>query len=70
MLARLKADPRTADVPVVVPSADATRSMRTPLITAGARAYLTKPVEVPRPLALVDELVGDMAPARVGDALS
>jgi signal transduction histidine kinase/ActR/RegA family two-component response regulator len=70
VLARLKADPRTAEVPVVVLSADATKSMRAPLLSAGARAYLTKPIEVPRLLALVDELVGEMAPARIGDGLS
>jgi len=70
VLARMKADPRTADVPVVVLSADATKSMRAPLLAAGARAYLTKPIEVPRLLAIVDELVGDSAPARIADGLS
>jgi CheY-like chemotaxis protein len=70
VLARLKADARTADIPVVVLSADATKSMRAPLLAAGARPYLTKPIEVPRLLALVDELVGDSEPAASIDGLS
>jgi signal transduction histidine kinase/ActR/RegA family two-component response regulator len=70
VLTRLRADPRTADVPVVVLSADATKSMRAPLLAAGARAYLTKPIEVPQLLALADELLGATAPARLADGLS
>jgi signal transduction histidine kinase len=63
VLARLKGDARTAHIPVVVLSADATRSMRGPLLAAGAQAYLTKPIQVPRLLQLIDELIG-------GDGLS
>jgi CheY-like chemotaxis protein len=63
VLARLKADERTAHIPVVILSADATRSMRAPLLAGGAHAYLTKPIQVPRLLQLVDELIG-------GDGLS
>jgi CheY-like chemotaxis protein len=59
VLARLMAHERTAAVPVVMLSADATRSMREPLLAAGARAYLTKPIRVPRLLELVDALVGE-----------
>lgn len=58
VLARLKGDERTAGIPVVILSADATRSMRAPLLAAGAHAYLTKPIQVPRLLQLVDELIG------------
>jgi signal transduction histidine kinase len=64
VLARLKADERTAHIPVVILSADATRSMRAPLLAGGAHAYLTKPIQVPRLLQLVDELIGG------GDGLS
>jgi CheY-like chemotaxis protein len=58
VLERLKDDERTAGIPVVVLSADATRSMREPLLAAGAHAYVTKPIQVPRLLQLVDELIG------------
>jgi signal transduction histidine kinase/ActR/RegA family two-component response regulator len=58
VLARLKGDERTAGIPVVILSADATRSMRAPLLAAGAHAYLTKPIQVPRLLQLVDALIG------------
>ena len=42
----LRADPATRDVPVVVISADATREQIRRLLDAGARAYLTKPLNV------------------------
>jgi len=63
VLARLAADERTARIPVVVLSADATKAMREPLLTAGARAYLTKPIDVSRLLEVVDRFAGDPAPA-------
>ena len=44
VLAQLRADPRTAGIPVVMCSADATERRRKQLIAAGAHAYLTKPV--------------------------
>jgi PAS domain S-box-containing protein len=59
VLAELKRDERTASVPVVILSADATKALREPLLAAGARAYLTKPIGVARLLELVDALVGD-----------
>ena len=43
--------------PVVVLSADATREQIERLLAAGARAYLTKPLDVRQLLALVDELL-------------
>jgi CheY-like chemotaxis protein len=46
VLRRLRADPRTAPIPVVVITADATPSMVARLRSAGADAYLTKPLEV------------------------
>jgi signal transduction histidine kinase/AmiR/NasT family two-component response regulator len=69
VLAALAADERTAGVPVVVLSADATKAMRAPLLAAGARAYLTKPIEVGRLLDVVDRFVGDPALAAERDAL-
>lgn len=48
VLARLKANPRTSAIPVVVLSADATKSQIDRLLAAGANEYLTKPLEVDR----------------------
>jgi PAS domain S-box-containing protein len=42
----LQADPATREVPVVVISADATREQIRRVLDAGARAYLTKPLDV------------------------
>ena len=46
VLQRLRADPRTADIPVVMISADATRDRVERLLAGGAEAYLTKPLDV------------------------
>jgi signal transduction histidine kinase/CheY-like chemotaxis protein len=55
VLGRLKADPLTRDIPVVVLSADASHGRIERLLDAGAEAYLTKPIEIERLLELVDE---------------
>ncbi len=47
VLAKLQADARTRDIPAVVVSADATSPQVERLIKAGARSYLTKPINVP-----------------------
>jgi PAS domain S-box-containing protein len=57
VLRRLQADPQTAAVPVVVVSADATAGQIQRLLAAGARHYLTKPLDVPRFLIVLDELL-------------
>ena len=46
VLVRLQQDPVTCDIPVVILSADATRSQSDRLLAAGAVAYLTKPIDV------------------------
>ena len=46
VLGELKRDPSTREIPVVVISADATRSQVKRLLAAGAAAYLTKPIDV------------------------
>ncbi|HXY60913.1 MAG TPA: PAS domain-containing protein, partial [Chthoniobacterales bacterium] len=46
VLARLKSKDRTRDIPVVVLSADATKSQINRLTTLGASDYLTKPLDV------------------------
>lgn len=66
VLWRLQDDPATAQVPVVVLSADATPSQIERLLTAGARNYLTKPFAIDPFLAVVDEMVSAPAPAARG----
>jgi signal transduction histidine kinase/ActR/RegA family two-component response regulator len=58
VLGQLKADERTAGIPVVMLSADATGNAAEPLLAAGAVAYLTKPIGVRELLALVDQQLG------------
>jgi CheY-like chemotaxis protein len=53
VLRRLRADPRTASIPVVVVSADATAGSLERLRQAGADAYLTKPLDVDEFLTVV-----------------
>ena len=55
VLRRLKGDPATRDIPVVVVSADATERRIKELLAAGARAYITKPLDVQRFLEAVEE---------------
>ena len=55
VLRRLWEDTRTRDIPVAILSADATLSQSRRLIATGAKAYLTKPLDVARMLAVIDE---------------
>lgn len=55
VLRRLLADSSTRDIPVVVLSADATNRQVQRLREAGAREYLTKPLDVKRLLEVIDE---------------
>jgi DNA-binding response OmpR family regulator len=57
VLRRLRADARTADLPIVIVSADATPSSVERLRVMGADAYLTKPIDVDEFLRVVDRLV-------------
>ncbi len=54
VLHRLKADPATRDIPVVVVSADATDGQIKKLRESGAHDYITKPIEVRTFLRAVD----------------
>ena len=47
VLARLRRDKLTRDIPVVIISADATARQIERLMAAGARSYLTKPLDIP-----------------------
>jgi CheY-like chemotaxis protein len=53
----LQADPATRSIPVVVLSADATAHTIERLYAAGVRNYLTKPLDVPRFLQLLQEVL-------------
>jgi CheY-like chemotaxis protein len=57
VLRRLRADPRTATIPVVVVSADATPASVERLQQAGADAYLTKPLDVDEFLRVVGQFL-------------
>jgi CheY-like chemotaxis protein len=63
-LAELRADSATAAIPVVILSADATRRQRERLLALGARAYLTKPLDVRSFLASVDDFLGPTSDPR------
>ena len=59
VLQRLRDDPATASIPVVIVSADATPGHVQRLLGAGATAYLTKPVDVRELLRLLDDTLAD-----------
>jgi CheY-like chemotaxis protein len=56
VLQQLQAQPKTAKIPVIVISADATPSQIERMLTAGARNDLTKPFEIRRFLCMFDEI--------------
>jgi signal transduction histidine kinase/response regulator RpfG family c-di-GMP phosphodiesterase len=57
VLQRLRESPQTAQVPVAVVSADATQGQIDRLLAGGANTYLTKPFDVKRLLALLDDIL-------------
>jgi PAS domain S-box-containing protein len=57
VLAHLQQSALTKDIPVVVVSADATSKQIEHLLAAGARAYLTKPLDIDQFLDTVDKLL-------------
>jgi CheY-like chemotaxis protein len=54
VLAQLKADPATADIPILVVTADATPGRERRLLESGAFALVTKPFDVPEFLRTVE----------------
>jgi PAS domain S-box-containing protein len=61
LLTQLKRNEITVNTPVIVVSADATPSQAQRLISLGAYAFLTKPLEVKRFMRLIEELLGEKA---------
>lgn len=57
LLRRLRQNPDTRQIPVVVISADAMPAQIRRILDAGARAYVTKPIDIAKLLALVDEIL-------------
>jgi CheY-like chemotaxis protein len=66
VLARLRAEPRTREIPVVVLSADASPGQAERLTALGARAYVTKPIAIPAFLAMVRSVLHEAAVRSAG----
>jgi CheY-like chemotaxis protein len=62
VLRRLRAEPRTATVPVVILSADARPNLVKELLAKGVRAFLTKPLDVKELLGLLDTVAAEGDP--------
>jgi len=60
-LRQLKQDEKTAEIPVIMVSADATSGQVERLTSLGAQAYLTKPLNVKHFVRLIEELLGEKA---------
>jgi signal transduction histidine kinase/CheY-like chemotaxis protein/CHASE3 domain sensor protein len=57
VLRRLRANPRTVHIPVTILSADATPGQMNRLMEAGARDYLTKPLDVRKFIHLLERTI-------------
>ena len=57
VLEHLLAEERTKDIPVVIISADAMPQQLNKLLKAGARNYLTKPLDIPEFLKVIDNFL-------------
>jgi len=62
VMRRLRADERTAGIPVIVLSADATPAQVQRLKRSGALEYVTKPIDVPGFLKAVESVLGSAPP--------
>ncbi len=58
VLKLLQSEPRTAEIPVIILSADAMTKQIEQLMEAGAKNYLTKPIDVVQFLKVVDGMMG------------
>ncbi|MGB8168327.1 MAG: ATP-binding protein [Chthoniobacteraceae bacterium] len=67
VMRRLRSDPPTAAIPVIIVSADATPTVIERMLAEGARAYVTKPIDVRNFLTLLDEALGERSDALTGN---
>jgi PAS domain S-box-containing protein len=63
VLRRLQANPKTADLPIVILSADARPDLITQLLEQGVRSFLTKPLDVKELFALLDTIAAEQEQA-------
>lgn len=61
VLRELQVDPATRDIPVVIVSADATPAQIARLLDGGARAYLTKPIDITELITITESLLQEGA---------
>jgi PAS domain S-box-containing protein len=64
VLAQLKADQLTRGIPVIIISADATSPQIKRLLSAGARAYLTKPIDIAEFFRVIEDALTPAAAAK------
>src|SRR4029453_16421415 len=64
VLHRLQTNPRTAEIPVVILSADARPGLIQRLLEQGARSFLTKPLAVKELLEILDAVAAEREQAR------
>ena len=60
VLSRIRSDPDTAAIPVVILTADATMGLKERLLTAGASAFLTKPFDLDQFFEVLTDILGPM----------
>ena len=58
VLSRIRSDPATAEIPVVILTADATMGLKERLLTAGATAFLTKPFDLDQFFEVLTDILG------------
>ena len=63
VLAKLRSNPATEKIPVVIMSADADPDRIRDLVKSGAKDFITKPVDVPRVLRIVGQYVTHNTPS-------
>lgn len=68
VLAQLKADQLTREIPVVIISADATSPQIKRLLSAGARAYLTKPIDIAEFFRVIEDALTPATAAKAVEA--
>jgi CheY-like chemotaxis protein len=65
-LRRLREDPATRRIPVIMISADAMPAQVNRLLQAGVCAYLTKPLDIKKFLDHVKQILSDGTPSPAG----